>query len=295
MRPAAIGRILFALSMVAFGVQQFLFGDFVPGRAPAWPAGMPGRLLWAWLSGTVLVGTGAAIVLAAATPSCRRAAQLTALATGTMIFVWALLRQIPLAAADPSFGGEWTRLGKALMLFGGAWAVAGSVGRIKVRRYGSSEGVRRDGSAGRTWFLDERTLIYLGRFCLGIFMIGCGIQHFLWIEFVTSLVPGWIPGALFWTYFAGVALIAGGAGLMVPWTAHLAGILSGLMVFIWFLILHIPRAVSAPANNSRNEWIAVFEALAVSGIAFVLSAPAARTDEEPGLQPRPSSKNVSEV
>ena len=287
-RLAAIGRILFAIAMIAFGVQQFLFGDFVPGRAPAWPAGMPGRLLWAWLSGTVLVGTGAAIVMAAATPSCRRTAQLAALATGTMIFVWALLRQIPLAAADPSFGGEWTRLGKALMLFGGALAVAGSVGRTEVRPYGSQERVRPDGSPGRT-------LIHLGRFCLGIFMIGCGIQHFLWIEFVTSLVPGWIPGALFWTRFAGVALIAGGAGLMVPWTARLAGILSGLMVFVWFLILHIPRAVSAPTNNSRNEWIAVFEALAVSGIAFVLSAPAARKSEEPGLQPRPSSKNVSEV
>jgi uncharacterized membrane protein len=288
MSLAAIGRILFAISMIAFGVQQFLFGDFVPGRAPAWPAGMPGRLLWAWLSGTVLVGTGAAIVLAAATPSCRRAAQLTALATGTMIFVWALLRQIPLAAADPSFGGEWTRLGKALMLFGGALAVAGSVGRTEVRPYGSQETVRPYGSP-------ERTLIYLGRFCLGLFMIGCGIQHFLWVEFVTSLVPGWIPGALFWARFAGVALIAGGAGLMVPWTARLAGILSGLMVFVWFLILHIPRAVSAPANNSRNEWIAVFEALAVSGIAFVLSASAVRTSEEPELQPRPSSTNVSEV
>jgi uncharacterized membrane protein YphA (DoxX/SURF4 family) len=106
-------------------------------------------------------------------------------------------------------------------------------------------------------------------------MIVCGIQHFIWVEFVTSLVPTWVPpNALFWTYFAGMALIAGGAGLLVPRTARLAGLMSGLMVFLWVLMLHIPRAVAAAdAGSSRNEWTAVFEALAVSGLAVVLTIP----------------------
>ena len=40
-----------------------------------------------------------------------------------------------------------------------------------------------------------------------------GIQHFRSVEFVVTLVPSWVPGGgLFWTYFAGVALIVGGAG-----------------------------------------------------------------------------------
>jgi hypothetical protein len=186
-----------------------------------------------------------------------RAARIAATTTATMIFVWALLRHLPLAAADPSFGGAWTQLGKALTLFGGVLAVAGCLGRTEVRPCA--------------------LLIHVGRYCLGLFMILCGIQHFIWVEFVTSLVPAWIPGALFWTYFAGVALIAGGSGLMVPWTAPLAGTLSGLMVFIWFLILHIPRAIAADPGNARNEWIAVFEALAVSGLAFVVAlSPVAR-------------------
>ena len=34
----SLGRGFFALALIAFGVQQYLFGDFVPGRAPAWPA-----------------------------------------------------------------------------------------------------------------------------------------------------------------------------------------------------------------------------------------------------------------
>jgi hypothetical protein len=44
------------------------------------------------------------------------------------------------------------------------------------------------------------------------------------------------------------------------------------MVFLWVLLLHIPRAIGAlDAASSRNEWTAVFEALAVSGIALVIA------------------------
>ena len=118
----------------------------------------------------------------------------------------------------------------------------------------------------------DRRILLLGRVGLGAFMAAAGVQHFLWEDFVQTLVPTWIPGPLFWTYFAGVALIAAGVGLVVPATTRLAGTLAGLMVFSWLLMLHIPRAVAAQAAaSSRNEWIAVFEALAVSGLALLLA------------------------
>jgi hypothetical protein len=262
-RLAALGRVAFATSLAAFGIQQFIFGDFIPGRAPAWPDGVSGRLVWAYLSGMVLTATAASIFASEArgTPAFRKAAQLAAAVTGTMIFAWAFLRHIPIAAADPQLGSAWTQLGKAMMLSGGAFAIAGSLSEPDEQA---------------PWFLDRRLTSQTGRACLGIFMIVCGIQHFLWTPFVTTLVPAWIPGALFWTYFAGVALVAGGAGLIIPRTAALAGLLSGGMVFVWFLILHIPRAVNAPGPAElRNEWVAVFEALAVSGLAVVLAATAA--------------------
>ena len=43
----------------------------------------------------------------------------------------------------------------------------------------------------------------------------------------------------------------------------LAALLAGTMVFSWFWIIHIPRTFL-----SVSDGIAVFEALAVSGIAF---------------------------
>jgi hypothetical protein len=53
------------------------------------------------------------------------------------------------------------------------------------------------------------------------------------------------------------------------------------MIFLWVVLLHVPRALQAPdAASVKNEWIAVFEALAFSGIAFVLTRVSgrARTD-----------------
>jgi uncharacterized membrane protein YphA (DoxX/SURF4 family) len=239
-----VGRVFFGVSLIAFGIQQFLYGDFIPGRAPAWPASLPGRLAWAAVSGIVLVVCGAAIVAA-------RKLRAAGVTVAAMIFLWALLRHIPLAVADRHYGGAWTNLGKALALTGGALAVA---------------------ALSSKW-------TYVGRAALGAFLISSGIQHFLFVPFVMSLVPTWIPGPRFWTYFAGVALIAGGIGIVVPLTTRLAAALSGLMIFLWFVLLHVPRALAAPAAQSRNEWTAVFEALAMSGIAFVLAGSHPRGDE----------------
>jgi uncharacterized membrane protein YphA (DoxX/SURF4 family) len=250
---AGPGRLFFAISLVAFGAQQFIYGDFVPGRAPAWPSAFPGRLVWAYISGALLIAAGAAIISGVKARSA-------AILAGMMIFVWALLRHLPEVAANPH-GGVLTQTGKALALFGGAFAVAGSLPMNEVNQTGVFSGIINS----------KNGFIYLGRFCLGAFMILAGIQHFQFAEFVATLVPAWIPGHFFWTYFAAVALIAGGVGLILPPTARLAAVLTGVMIFLWVLLLHIPRALAATGPQVRNEWTAVFEALAMSGIAFVLA------------------------
>ena len=102
-------------------------------------------------------------------------------------------------------------------------------------------------------------------------MIVFGIDHFLYTEFVATLVPRWIPAPVFWTYFAAVALIGSGVAIILKIKIRLIGILLGIMLFIWFVILHIPRAVADPYVDKGNEVTSVFEALAFSGIAFVIA------------------------
>jgi uncharacterized membrane protein YphA (DoxX/SURF4 family) len=239
---ARLGRVFFGISLAAFGIQQLLWGDFVAGRARAFPAMWSGRVAWAGVSGAVLILCGAAIVAG-------RRLRLAGVTVAVLIFLWAVLRNMPAALADRHYGGAWTALGKGLALTGGGLAVA---------------------ALPRRW-------TYVARVLLGAFLISSGIQHFLFVPFVATLVPAWVGAARFWTYFAGVALIAGGLGIIVPWTTRLAGALSGLMIFLWFVMLHIPRALAATeAASRRNEWTAVFEALAMSGIALVL------VGDEPG-------------
>jgi uncharacterized membrane protein len=98
----------------------------------------------------------------------------------------------------------------------------------------------------------------------------CGVQHYVYREFVDRLVPAWLPATRFWTLFAGASLVAGGLGVLVPRTARLAATLSALMIFLWVLMLHIPRAFAEPEH--AFETAGVFEALALSGVSLIVAA-----------------------
>lgn len=251
------GRYFFAIAFIGLGVEHFIFQDFITGRAPAWPEPVPGKQVWAYLTGIGFIGVSLAILSG-------KKARVASIVAGTLIFLWAFLRHIPVVAADSFLSGAWTAAGKALTFTGGFLAIAAT--------FPKEEGARKQRPLLKFMNL-ENEFIILGRLCLAVFLILTGVQHFIFTEFVASLIPEWFPGnAVFWTYFAGVALIAGGAGLLVPPTARLAALLSGLMVFSWFWIVHIPRTLF-----STSDGIAVFEALAVSGIAFVLAGYLRRT------------------
>jgi uncharacterized membrane protein YphA (DoxX/SURF4 family) len=91
------------------------------------------------------------------------------------------------------------------------------------------------------------------------------------LSFVETLVPSWIPWHSFWTYFAGIALIASGFAIIINIKARLAAFLLGIMIFIWLAVLHLPRGIADPHIGHGNELRSVFESLAFSGIAFVLA------------------------
>jgi uncharacterized membrane protein len=249
-RLVPIGRWFFALALLGLGAEHFLFGTFVTGRPPEWPESVPGERLGAYLSGAVIMLAGIAMLAG-------RRARSAAMLAAALIFLWAVVRHIPVVATDSLLSPAWTKAGKALMLFGGTLAMAGTF---------PPEAGSRATASGRFLNLSGEFIV-LGRVCLGSFLLITGIQHFMYTEFVASLIPAWFPGdAVFWTRFAGVALIAGGAGHFHPRTAPLAALLSGAMVFSWVWIVHLPRTFA-----SVSDGIAIFEALAVCGLAFVLA------------------------
>jgi uncharacterized membrane protein len=155
-------------------------------------------------------------------------------------------------------GYVWTNPGKNVVFIAGALLLAASA------EPAASARLRQ-----RVWTL--------ARLLVGAFLVLCGVQHFVYTTFAATLVPTWIPGdARFWTLAAGVALIACGLGLLAGGrAARGAGLFAGAMIASWFLILHIPRALSA--WNDPGEWSGVCESLAIAGIAWLTSG----TNAEP--------------
>ncbi|SPE37491.1 DoxX [Candidatus Sulfopaludibacter sp. SbA3] len=243
-----IGRIFYAAGLIGIGIQHWIFADFIPVMIPFWPSWIPGRAFWVYALGAALIGAGAAILFGI---QARRVAAIL----GAAILVLVVIDDIPARLiANPGNLAAWTNSFKALTMGGGAWMVALSLSHAK---------------SPLTQRLEA--LMPVGRFFLPITVIVFGIDHFIYTVFVASLVPSWIPGSYFWTYFAGVALIAAGVGIILKILERWAALLLGVMIFLWLIMLHIPRAIADPHTGKGNEWTSVCEALAFSGIAFLLA------------------------
>jgi len=249
------GRLLFALSLTAFGVLHFVYGDFVTRVVTNWPASLPLKPLWVYLTGALLVVTGGAVVTG------RKPRMLLMVVAVVLVFSFLLLH-LPAVFSDVFIGGAWTKGGKALVLLSGCFAVAAT--------FREKSGTDLPGFA----LLKGRRPLDVGRIALASFMMMAGVQHFRWFEFVVGLVPTWVPGGgQFWTYASAVLLILGGLGMLIPVTTRLAAGLSGVMIFLWVFMLHLPRALHA-VEGSANETTATFEALAFSGLVFLYAATA---------------------
>lgn len=102
-------------------------------------------------------------------------------------------------------------------------------------------------------------------------MLLFGVTHFVYTDFAAKLVPAWIPGAFFWTYLSGIALIGSGMAIILTIRVKEIGFLLGVMIFLWFILLHLPRAIADPWVDKGNELTSAFQALGFSGIALIIS------------------------
>lgn len=243
------GRLVFAIGIAGLGLQQFFFHGFRPVFIPAWPSWMPEPQLFIYLSGVGLIIASLFIVF-------NFQPRKTSLILGCVFLALLILFHIPFHVVQRNTSlGSWTNTFKILAFSGSCFVLAGSL---------------PDDADKRRTFLEK--LIPRGRIFFGIMMFVFGIDHFLYYQFVETLVPRWIPWPLFWTYFAGIALIGSGISFIFKIKVKLIGILTAIMLFAWFLILHIPRAVLMPSEaDNGNEITSVFQAFAFSGIALLIA------------------------
>ena len=89
-------------------------------------------------------------------------------------------------------------------------------------------------------------ILTLGPLFFALPMAVFATQHFTESKTVATLVPSWIPGHLFWTYFVGTALVAASASIVVRKHARLAAILLAVMLVLFVLVLHVPSIMADP-------------------------------------------------
>jgi uncharacterized membrane protein YphA (DoxX/SURF4 family) len=158
---------------------------------------------------------------------------------------------------DPNYTqlGDWENAEKELAFAGGAFVLAG---------YLSTKS--RNPFMG---FLEK--LIPAGAIFFAITIISFGILHFMFAKEAAGLIPVWIPAHLFWIYFCGAALIGSGIAIILKIKTKLFAALLGIMIFTWFVILHIPRVAAAAPADRGDEITSAFLALAYAAIAFMIA------------------------
>ena len=88
------GAILFAITIISFAIDHFLFAKEAQDYIPSW---IPNHLFWMYFTGSALLGSGIAIIL-------KIRPGLFAALLGAMILIWVIILHIPKAIVE-SFGG----------------------------------------------------------------------------------------------------------------------------------------------------------------------------------------------
>jgi uncharacterized membrane protein len=246
-----IGRIFYGLAIAAIGFLTIFYRDFPYFMIPPKHTWITDHVLLVYLSGALLFLAGVCIIIG-------KKLLPASLILGTGLLLLFCFYFIPyqlMALSNYRHYGDWENAAKELALASGALVIA------RTKR--------------------------LGIILFALTIISFSIDHFVYAHEAAGYVPAWVPNPVLWLYITGSALAAAGIAILFDIKRKLGATLLGVMIFIWVIILHIPRVIAGPMDNS-GESSSAFLALAYCGIAFVIAGAArsAPASENAGLRGR---------
>jgi hypothetical protein len=252
---SALGRLFFAISLAAFGIQYLHYGHYIGGLPPV-PPWAPGGAIGAYMIGAILLAAGFSI-------AANLYARVSSFFLGIIFLLSALLLHT-WKFHDLLFDGNArTRVLDVLALGAAALVLAAASPAAPFLSNSTNSAIVK--------------LAKLGVLLFALTLVIFGGQHFQFAKFIAFLIPAWMPAHLFLAYFTGVAMIATGlaefgAGLSSAFdaVAKLTTLLLALMFFIFVATLHAPR-VAAKLQNG-DEWSSLFVALAMCGASLILAS-----------------------
>jgi uncharacterized membrane protein len=243
------GRLIFALAIIALGIENLIYAHFGQAVVPVLPW-VPGKPVLAYLVGIALLVAGLGVLTKAG-------ARLSAALLGSLLALCMLSLEISRVATRPLDLAIRSRCFETLAICGVALVLVGTLPRAGDQFY--QRVVSRD------------RFTRIGCLLFALASVVFGIDHFLILHFIAGLIPGWIPGGLFWAYFTGIAFIAAGASIATAWMARWAATLLGVMFGLWFFLLHAPRLANRAFTHDPNEWSSAFIALAMWGGCWIIA------------------------
>jgi uncharacterized membrane protein len=111
---AVIGRYIYAFSMIIFGVQHFLYAQYIAFLIPKW---MPAHLFLAYFTGVAFIAAGLAVAL-------HFFSRLASVLLGLMFLLWVITLHTPRVIASPHNTDELVSLFVALAFSGASFLLA---------------------------------------------------------------------------------------------------------------------------------------------------------------------------
>lgn len=237
-----LGRHVFGLAAVAFGVFAFVWHDFNIWQQIRALGNVPHREILVYIVAAVEILGGVAI-------EGRRTAQAGAVALGAVYLIFALL-WVPLIIEKPLVFDRWGNFFEQFSLVSGALIVYAS---FDLRDAARAAKVAR-----------------IGYFSFGICVVSFTLEQLFYLSGTANFVPRWIPlGQMFWAIATTVAFALAAIALLSGRFALLATRLLTAMIVGFGLLVWLPAPFAD--RHSPTSWAGNAENLAIAGAAWIVA------------------------
>jgi uncharacterized membrane protein len=242
-----LDRVFFALGLIGLGVLSLVYRDFALQWQPV-PASVPGREFLAYVSGAVLILSGAGLL-------SRRTARLSSGILLVYLLLWLLLLKLPHVVMAPQLEFNWLGFGEiAVIVAAGLVLFAGDRGQQE---------------SSKLKFATGESGMRIARLIFGLALIPVGLSHFVYAPQTIGFVPAWIPFRPAWAYLGGAGHIAAGLGVLFGVFPRLAALLEAGMIGVFTALVWVPLVVKTP--TSQLNWTGLLISWTIGAAAWVVA------------------------
>ncbi|MGA9018744.1 MAG: hypothetical protein WB438_07435 [Candidatus Cybelea sp.] len=236
-----IGRYLFGLAAIAFGICVLVFHSFNPWQRFDWLGNIPHQEILLNIVATTQILGGIAI-------QWQRTARAGAMALGGLYLLFAL-HWLPLYGQKPLVYGRLGSFFEQFSMVSGALIVYASMDRQPSR---------------------AATLARIGYYGFGISVISFALQQLFYLQDTAELVPTWIPPSqMFWAIATTIAFALAAIAILTGRSALLASRLLTLMIVGFGILIWVPASFADP--RSMTNWAANAENFGIAGAAWIVA------------------------